>query len=208
MKPLACSEQRKKSNNIIKELTRSSWGWLCSRFPQRRESGWRGEAGGRWPPPGAAAAHPSARTWTSSRALPRPSRSAASNSSAPCLTLTASWNPDQEKLSPLDWKEVIAIERASQCAYRNQNRGGNPNRTGTGGVRGAIAFSYQHRNGPPKKGCKRAFLLSLRHCIPPIGKQGKEMLGAKKRCRLSTRKRDAFSCFFLFPPFFREGCSS
>jgi len=30
----------------------------------------------------------------------------------------------------------------------------------------------------------------------------------KKRCRLSTRKRDAFSCFFLFPPFFREGCSS
>jgi hypothetical protein len=83
---------------IIKELTCSSWGWFCSRFPQQMEAGWRGEAEGRWPRHEASAAHPSARTWTSSRAWLQPSRAAASNSSAPSLTLTGPWKAGHEDL--------------------------------------------------------------------------------------------------------------
>jgi hypothetical protein len=58
-----------------------------------------------------------------------------------------------------------------------------------------------------KKGCKRAFLLSLRHW-PPIGKEAKEMLGAEKVLPSIRKKRNTFSCFFIFPPFFREGFSN
>jgi len=40
--------------------------------------------------------------------------------------------------------------RATNARTKNQNRGGNPNRTGTGSQE-AIAFPYQHRNGPQKR---------------------------------------------------------
>lgn len=100
--PLTVNKGRQK---VIKELTRWSWGWLCSRFPQRMEAGWHGEAGGRWPPHGASAAHPLARTWTSSRTSLQPWRAAASNSSAPSLRSQPP-EPKSRGFSSLNWKEV------------------------------------------------------------------------------------------------------
>lgn len=114
---------------------------------------------------------------------------------------------DQEKLSPLNWKEMTTIERASVEEPMRVQKKSKPRRKSK-----QDWWSYRlfliNTAMARKKGCKRAFLLSLRHCTPPIGKEAKEMLAAEKVLPSIRKKRNTFSCFFIFPPFFREGFSN
>lgn len=57
----------------------------------------------------------------------------------------------------------------------------------------------------PKKGMQKSLpclIVSLRHCIPPIGKQGKEMLGAKKGVAFLHGNGTHSRVSFYFRPFF------
>lgn len=114
---------------------------------------------------------------------------------------------DQEKLSPLNWKEMTTIERASveepMRVQKNQNNGGNPNRTG-----GAIAFSLSTPRWPAKKDANELSFFRYGIALLQLEKKQRKCLVPKRCCLLYGKKRNTFSCFFIFPPFFREGFSN
>jgi hypothetical protein len=107
---------------------------------------------------------------------------------------------DQEKLSPLNWKEMTTIERASveepMRVQKNQNNGGNPNRTG-----GAIAFSLSTPRWPAKKDANE--LSFFRYGIDlQLEKKQRKCLVPKRCCLLYGKNETRSRVSLYFRRFF------